>query len=332
MVTKLSQYINNNNDKRSGDSICDSLRYGFILCGITEIFKQGSISKKDKFDTYFRDKYLEFKKETTAAATRTITTNDVNKFLVSIVRDRILNEIQKFSFEYKDKKISKFLDSLFDSEIKKKEFDNLCKYCIEDIICIINYDTIEDTSNTNQWYVYIVDRFKTMKFFISHRFSLIIYYNLFCKHKDKDMDNNYKFEHLQRLFKLLWNFSCYNGCHINHTFTESFWILTYRLLKNELFNDDDNDNIYYFNKLCNFSYTQNNYAASLLHIPCLYKYSNYVSILLNDGHGINLHLKNIKGKTPFLIAQKEQASVLIEKFNQIDIETVCMTNKKTIVK
>ena len=207
---------------------------------------------------------------------------------------------------------------LFDS-IQILNFEQLCKYCVQDIKLnknamsygeCINAYTI-NTSEKSDWDYGFV-------FFIINRLSFVIFHDLMC-HENPNEKSDVMFPHLLPFYEFFYNFCvfvhCYPHCNVQTRKDEIFYMKEYHQLKNQLY-----DNNKY--GLKNFSYFNNSAFGddgTLLHRATYCGFQFYVELLLRDGFDCNFKNSSEYHKSSLKIANEQNHFDIVSLMNDHEL-------------
>ena len=203
-----------------------------------------------------------------------------------------------------------------------QELDKLIVHCINENISNINgWLDEEDIASNYQFQQFVVNEFAYTVF---HDLTIDSLQN---NNSGNNNNNNnstkiellYIFPKLLKMFKFIYNFSCYNYCHLRNSDYESFYMsqyfdLRYTLYKN-IFGINTQDSKIVCSKVSKLNYYHNLNGDTLLHAVCDEDCRTYCQILIEDGFDINQ--SNSVGMTPYQIGQEENHEQILVLFRSI---------------
>ena len=194
------------------------------------------------------------------------------------------------------------------------ELNKLVRYCLNQ-----NITNVES-------YVDIGELIAIVSFMVNE-LVYVIYHDLTI---DSINSNNNKdsllFPKLLKMFKLIYNLSCYMCCYPFERNQEYIYLKQYFILRNTLYqnifgnNNETNKKISYSaSKLNNYNYFSNATSeGSLLHGVCRWGYHQYCEILIKDGFDMKQRNRRIIYSTPYQIAQSNNHENILELFRILE--------------
>ena len=245
---------------------------------------------------------------------------------------------------------------LFDNDLT--QFDQLIKYCIQDISNNSDGDGDKDSDDTNKYkYVDIysintspdgggMDRCDYgfgIVFYIINRLSFVIFNDLNARcsstsqsniesseSKTNDDENNRNseiiFPKLRKLFEFLYNFSVYLHCYpsFDSENNETFYVSQYMKLKHTLydniFNDNDKNVLNIRSALLNkFNYFYEERGhGTILHSAVSFNLRHYCNILIQDGFDHNKPNRQFASQTAYDIAKEKNNRAILSLMQNIN--------------
>ena len=168
--------------------------------------------------------------------------------------------------------------------------------------------------------------------FIVNELVYVIYHDLTIDSINNNNNNNHNsiikhsllFPKLSKMFKLMYNLSCYICCYPFEWKQEYIYVKQYFNLRNTLYknifgnNSGENSKISYLaSKLNNYNYFT---GGSLLHGVCLCGYHQYCEILIKDGFDMKQSNRSVDDydKTPYKIAQTRNHENILVLFRSLE--------------
>ena len=195
------------------------------------------------------------------------------------------------------------------------ELNKLVRYCLTQ-----NITNIESYEDIGQLHAIVA--------FIVNELVYVIYHDLTTNSINSNSNKaSLLFPKLLKMFKLIYNLSCYMCCYPFHENQEYIYVKQYFNLKNTLYNNifgnnsKENKEISYFaSKLTNYNYFCSKYDGSLLHGVCFTGYHRYCRILIKDGFDMKQTNRNVgvDNKTPYEVSEGRQDENILVLFRSLD--------------